>query len=77
MHQLAFTHFLNRLFAGPVDALLQVFGIHPKNPAQPIPDHVSMQVLVFLLLTLLFLIVRSRLSVENPGGLQHVMEGIH
>jgi F-type H+-transporting ATPase subunit a len=77
MHQLAFTHLLNRIFAGPVDALLQVFGIHPKNPTQPIPDHVSMQVLVFLLLTMLFMIVRSRLSVDNPGGLQHMMEGIH
>jgi F-type H+-transporting ATPase subunit a len=77
MHQLAFTHLLNRIFAGPVDAVLQLFGIHPKNPAQPIPDHVSMQVLVFLLLVAFFLIVRSRLSVDNPGGLQHMMEGIH
>ena len=77
MHQLAFTKLLNRIFAGPVDALLQLFGVHPRNPRMPIPDHVSMQVLVVLLLILFFIIVRSRLSVENPGGLQHVMEGIH
>lgn len=77
MHQLAFTHLLNRLFAGPVDALLGIFGIHPKTPATPIPDHVSMQVLVLLLLTALFLIVRSRLSVEHPGPMQHIAEGIH
>ena len=77
MHQLAFTQFLNRILAGPVDALLLLFGVHPHNPAQPIPDHVSMQVLVFIILTLFFVVVRARLSVENPGGLQHVMEGIH
>jgi len=77
MHELVFTHLLNRIFAGPVDALLQVFGIHPKNPAHPISNPVAMQVLVFLLLTFFFILVRSRLSVDNPGGLQHVMEGIH
>ncbi len=36
-----------------------------------------MQILVALLLVVLFLIVRSRLSVEKPGGLQHLMEGLY
>ena len=35
-----------------------------------------MQILVFLLLLLVFIVVRARLSVEKPGALQHLMEGI-
>ncbi|HWR36341.1 MAG TPA: F0F1 ATP synthase subunit A [Clostridia bacterium] len=78
MHsQLPFTELLNRLFAGPVVALLHALGIHPHNPAAPIPNYVAMQVLVVLLLVLFFIVVRSRLSVDKPGALQHVMEGIH
>jgi len=45
MHTLLFTELLNRLFAGPVTALLALLHIHPNNPAAPIPDHVSMQIL--------------------------------
>jgi F-type H+-transporting ATPase subunit a len=36
-----------------------------------------MELLVVAILLLLFLLVRSRLSVENPGSLQHVFEGLH
>jgi F-type H+-transporting ATPase subunit a len=35
-----------------------------------------MEVLVVLLLTLFFLAARARLSVDSPGALQHVVEGI-
>jgi F-type H+-transporting ATPase subunit a len=77
MHQLLFTELLNRLLAGPVTALLRTLGIQPTHPEAPIPDHVAMQVLVVLFLTILFGMVRARLSVDNPGGLQHMMEGIY
>src|SRR5882672_297879 len=77
MPQLLFTRILNQMFASPVNALLQTLGIHPAHQAAPIPDYVAMQVLVVLLLVSFFIAVRSRLSVEAPGGLQHVMEGIH
>jgi F-type H+-transporting ATPase subunit a len=36
-----------------------------------------MEILVVVILFLLFLLVRSRLSVENPGTLQHVFELLH
>jgi F-type H+-transporting ATPase subunit a len=36
-----------------------------------------MQFLVFLFLVVLFALVRSRLSVDSPGALQHVFEGAH
>lgn len=78
MHeQLPFTAFLNKFFGAMVTALLQALGIHPHYPEAPISNFVAMEILVFLLLVVFFVMVRSRLSVETPGGLQHVMEGIH
>jgi F-type H+-transporting ATPase subunit a len=78
MHeQLWFTALLNRLFAGPVNALLHALQIHVHDPAAPIPNYVAMQIFVFALLLVFFLLVRMRLSVEKPGILQHTMEGIH
>jgi len=77
MEQLAFTALLNRLLGAPVLALLQALHIHPDHPATPISDSFAMEFLVALLLTIFFIAVRSKLSVERPGGLQHTMEGIH
>jgi F-type H+-transporting ATPase subunit a len=74
--QLWFTEILNRLFASPVTALLRGLHIEPKYPTQPIPNSLAMEVLVFGFLLVLFLLVRSRLSVDDPGGLQHVFESI-
>jgi F-type H+-transporting ATPase subunit a len=76
MEQLAFTALLNRLFGAPVLALLLKLNIHPKYPATPITNAVAMEILVVLLLTIFFIAVRSQLSVERPGALQHTMEGI-
>ena len=56
--------------------MLHTLGVTVKHSNEPIPNYVAMQILVALLLVLLFLIVRSRLSVEKPGGLQHIMESL-
>lgn len=74
--QLWFTALLNRLFAGPVTALLRVIHIEPHHPAAPIPNSLAMEILVFILLLVLFLLLRSRLSVDSPGALQHMFEGL-
>ena len=74
--QLWFTALLNHLFAGPVTALLRALTIEPKYPQAPIPNSLSMELLVFIFLIVLFLLVRSRLSVDNPGGLQHLFEAV-
>jgi len=74
--QLWFTEILNRLLAGPVTALLRALHIEPKHPAAPIPNSFAMELLVFGFLLLLFLMVRSRLSVDRPGGLQHMFESV-
>ena len=75
--QLWFTEILNHLFAGPVTGLLRALHIDPKYPQTPITNAVAMQLLVFLFLVVMFLLVRSRLSVDKPGALQHVFEGAH
>ena len=75
--QLLFTRILNHALAGPVDALLRALHIEPEFPSAPISNAVAMEVLVFGFLLMVFLILRSRLSVENPSGLQHVFEGLH
>lgn len=72
--QLWFTQILNHLFAGPVTALLHGLGIQVKHPEAPITNSFAMEFLVFSFLLVLFFMVRSRLSVESPGGLQHTFE---
>src|SRR6202045_2179275 len=74
--QLWFTEILNRLFAGPVTAFLRAMHIEPKHAAQPISNSFAMELLVFFVLMGLFLLLRSRLSVDSPNGLQHSFESI-
>jgi len=74
--QLWFTAILNRLFATPVSALLEALKIHPRHPEAPIPNSVAMEILVCLFLIALFFAVRARLSVDSPGALQHLFEGL-
>jgi len=74
--QLWFTEILNHLLAGPVTALLRAIGIEPKHPTAPIPNSFAMEFLVFAFLLVLFLLVRARLSVDRPGGVQHLFETV-
>src|SRR5262245_43834411 len=73
-HQLWLTEFLNHYLAGPVTALLHMFGVEPRYPNAPISNFVAMELLVFAILIAFFLVVRARLSVDKPGGMQHVVE---
>jgi F-type H+-transporting ATPase subunit a len=74
--QLLFTRILNHAFAGPVTALLTSLHIRPEYPQAPITNAVAMEVLVVGFLLIVFIMVRSSLSVESPGGLQHMFEGL-
>ncbi len=74
--QLWITALLNKYFAGVANAILNAVHLPAAHPQAPITNYVAMQILVFVILILVFLLVRARLSVEKPGALQHVIEGI-
>ena len=76
-HQLWITAFLNKYFAGVANAILGVFHLQAAHPQAPIPNYVAMQIVVFVLLVLVFVLVRMSLSVEHPNPLQHTFEGIY
>src|SRR5215470_7615269 len=73
-HVSPITVFVNHLFGGPVMALLTALHIKPENPELPVPQHVVMAFVVLLLVTLLAVVLKSRLSVEKPGAMQQVAE---
>lgn len=75
--QLPLTELLNRFLAGPVTSILRSLHVEPKYPQAPISNPVAMEILVAALLIVMFLIVRSRLSVDKPGGMQHIFEGLN
>jgi F-type H+-transporting ATPase subunit a len=77
VEQLPVTRLMNQALGGPVNAALTALGIHVEHPQAPIPNHVAMQALVVVILVLAFVVLRSRLSVENPRPLQHIFEGLH
>ena len=74
--ELWLTQILNHLLAGPVTAVLRAVHFEPKYPSAPISNSFAMELLVFTILLLLFFLLRSRLSVDSPGGLQHVFESV-
>jgi F-type H+-transporting ATPase subunit a len=68
------THFINH-YLGPLAlSLLQALRIQPEDPANPIPEHVVMVLVVFVIGAVGTLWLRPRLSVENPGAVQQVAE---
>jgi F-type H+-transporting ATPase subunit a len=75
--QLWFTEILNHLLGRPVTALLRALRMEPSFPQAPITNAFAMEVLVLLAMIAFFLAVRSRLSVDSPGALQHILEGAH
>jgi len=78
MHeQLWFTALLNKYLGGPANSLMALFHVHAANAQAPFTNYVAMELLVFVLLVLLFIVVRARLSVDKPGALQHMMEAIN
>jgi F-type H+-transporting ATPase subunit a len=72
--QLWFTAILNKLLGGVVTPLLVKIGQMPSDPSQPIPNYIAMEVFVILSMIVGVVLLRRRLSVENPGKFQHLME---
>ena len=70
------TVWVNRLLGKPALALLAALHIHPSNSEYPIPNHIAMELLVFLIAIVFFGWLRARISVDKPGGTQQCMEMI-
>ena len=76
-HEAWLTRLFNAYFAGFGNWLLALFHQKADNPSEPWADYMVMQILVAIILIALFAFLRSRLSVDKPGGTQQVMEMIH
>jgi len=75
-HELWIVQLINAIFGPIVLKVGGLFGYHFENSAKPIPDAIVMVYLIVVLLVGLALVLRSRLSVENPGKLQIVFEDL-
>lgn len=73
-HPLWLVEIVNALFGPMVAAALRPLGIQFKPGQEVIPDFIVMSLVVLVFVSVLCLIVRSRLSVENPGKLQLALE---
>jgi F-type H+-transporting ATPase subunit a len=73
-HVSGITHFVNHYLGQFALALLSALHIQPSDPELPIPEHVVMALVVLVLVTVVALFLRSRLSVERPGATQQVAE---
>jgi len=68
------TVFVNHYLGSIALAILSALHLKPENPELPIPQHVVMGIILVIGLTLVLLVLRSRLSVEKPGAMQQVAE---
>lgn len=68
------TKLVNYLLAKPALALLALLHIRPINPAYPISNAFSMELVVFLFAILFFSWLRPRLSADRPGATQQSAE---
>ena len=73
-HPIWVTVIVNRLLGKLATALLTALHIQPSNPEYPIPNHIAMEIFVFVCAAIFFLWLRRRISVDRPGGVQQCME---
>jgi len=75
--ELWITALFNRFLAAPLSAFLSGIGHPSADPAHPWENWLTMEILVVAIIVVLFAILRSRLSVEEPGKLQLTFEAIY
>ena len=76
-HETWLTALFNQFLAAPADALLQAMHWRIIDPAHPWTNWMVMELLVVVIIMITFAILRSRLSVDNPGKLQQTFELVH
>jgi len=75
-HEIWLTALFNRFLAAPANAVLDLFKVE-HEAAHPWTNWMSMELFVVALLVIVFAVLRSQLSVDRPGRLQHVFEVIY
>jgi len=75
-HPLLIVQWVNALLGPLVAAALRPLGIVFQPGEQVIPDYLVMCSLIVVVVSILSLIGRSRLSVENPGKVQIIVEDL-
>ena len=65
--QLWITALLNKHFAGVANAILSAVHVQPAHPQAPITNYIAMQLLVFVLLLLFFLICEGAVVGRQSG----------
>ncbi|MEI6667399.1 MAG: F0F1 ATP synthase subunit A [Acidobacteriota bacterium] len=75
-HTLWIVQAANALLGSLVNSVLALLGFHVENAAAPIPNFLVMVYLIVIVVAILAFVVKSNLSVENPGKLQIVFEDI-
>jgi F-type H+-transporting ATPase subunit a len=76
----ALTHLLNQLFGGILASGFHAVGLPADKAsaqAAAVLSALTVELLVVACLIAFFVVVRSSLSVENPGPVQHIAEMIH
>jgi F-type H+-transporting ATPase subunit a len=73
----SFTHLLNMLFGGAVSNVMGIIGVHPADPAAPINNTFSLELIVTIGLIVFFAVVRLTLSAEKPNAAQQIAEMVH
>ena len=73
-HELWITKLFNTVLAGPANALLNAIHFPAHDQANPWSDWLVCEILVVLFVVVFFGTVRSRLSVDRPGKVQHILE---
>ncbi len=76
-HELWITGLFNRALAGPANSLLNAIHFPAVDPRNPWSDWMVCQILVVLFILVFFGLLRSRLSVDRPGKIQHSLELVY
>jgi F-type H+-transporting ATPase subunit a len=76
-HEPWLTALFNDHLAGAANAILSLAGVHAHNPARPWTPSLTMEILVVLIIMATFAVLRPSLSMDKPGGLQHIFEVIY
>lgn len=74
-HEPWLTALFNDHLAGVANAVLSMVGL--KTAERPWSASLTMEILVAVILVVLFAILRSQLSMDRPGKLQHAFEAIY